>query len=425
MTGFAVPWPPAIDCSRDRLSGTRRCDVAIVGAGLTGLSAAVRLLELDPGLRVAVVEADHVAAGASGRGTGLLGPRIGPALRIARRRYGDDVARAAYLWSVSAVRHVLELVERYQIPCDLTPGSQLIVASDAQEAEEQQLEAAAAQALGLDIELVPPDALPAVAARYASGLRYAPAATLDPAALTDQLARIGEHRGLTIFERSPVRDVRAGLLAVVSTDDGALVADQLVIATNGFGSPGSPAGVMGVRVQAGVTEKLPHAALTELDSLTTEPLIGHGELTPYFRLTPDGRLVVGGGAIQRGAYGSAAARPGRLRAAIRGLSGALASVELDASWAGPIGVTRDGLPVVGRQPGACGVYYAGGCNGHGLAASVCTGALLAQWIVHGQTHAVRALPWLRRRPPWVPGGRLAARLIDSYLAHLTGACDRF
>lgn len=424
MTGLGAPWT-SIDCSRGRLYGARRYDVAIVGAGLTGISAAVQLLELDPDRRVAVIEADHVAAGASGRGTGLLGPRIGPTLRVARRRYGEDVARAAYLWSVSAVRHVRELVERHQIPCNLTPGGQLIVASNAKEAEDQQREADTSRALDLDIELVPGDALPAVAAGYTSGLRYAPAATLDPAALTDRLARIGEQRGLTIFERSPVRSIRLGLLTAITTDDGAAVADHVVIATDAFGSPGSPAGVVGLRVQAGVTEKLPHATLTALASLAEEPLIGHSELAPYFRLTSDARLVVGGGAVQRGPYGSAAPLPGRLRTALRGLSQTLADVELEATWAGPIGVTRDGLPVVGRHRHDPNVYYAGGYNGHGLAASVYTGAWLARWIVHGHGPEDLTLPWMRRKPPWVPGGRLADRILDSYLTRLTSACDRF
>ncbi|WP_211593223.1 FAD-binding oxidoreductase [Microbispora sp. H10836] len=408
---------------RPRLHGPHRCDVAIVGAGLTGLSTAVELLELDPDRRVVVIEADQVAAGASGRGTGLLGPRIGPALTVARRRYGDDVARAAHRWSVSAVRHVLDLVERHRIPCDLTPGGQLVVASGDTAAEEQAREAEAARALGLDIPLVTREALPRIGASYTSGLRYAPAATLDPAALTAHLARIGEQRGLTVFERSPVRDVRPGLLITVVTDHGEVVADHVVIATNAYGGPGAPAGVVGVRVQAGVTEKLPDAVLAALSPLTAEPLIGHGELSPYFRLTSDGRLVVGGGAIRRGPYGSFAPSPGKLRAAVRELSPLLAEVELESAWAGPIGVTRDGLPVVGRHPHDPELYHAGGCNGHGLAASVYHGARLASWIAHGDEHAPRRLPWVRAKAPWVPRGRLVDRALDRYLSHLTAVSD--
>jgi glycine/D-amino acid oxidase-like deaminating enzyme len=422
VNGLGTPWVSTGHTgTRGRLYGTRRCDVAIIGAGLTGLSTAVELLELDPDLRVVVIEADHVAAGASGRGTGLLGPRVGPALSVARRRYGDDVARAVYLWSVSAVRHVLHLVERYEICCDLTPGSQLVVAPDEEAAAEQAREAEAAHALGLEIPLV--QSLPEIAAGYVTGLRYTPAATLDSAALTEHLARIGEQRGLTIFERSVVRDVRPGLLTTVVTDDGAAVADHVVIATNAFSGLRTPAGVVGMRVQAGMTEKLSQATLTALSALVTEPLIGHRELTPYFRLTPDGRLVVGGGAIRQGPYGSMALIPGKLRTAVRELSPVLAEVEIESTWAGPIGVTRDGLPVVGRHPKDPQLYHAGGCNGHGLAVSVYNGAQLARWIVPGDEDGPR-LPWIRPKAPWVPRGRLAARVLDRYLAHLTASSDR-
>ncbi|WP_433549236.1 NAD(P)/FAD-dependent oxidoreductase [Streptomyces sp. CA-294286] len=427
MNGSRTPWASGEDTApRPRLHGRLRCDVAVVGAGLTGLSTAVELLALDPGLRVVVVEADHVAAGASGRGTGLLGPRVGPPLRVARRRYGDDVARAAHLWSLAAVQYVLELVRRHEIACDLTPGSQLVVATDEEAAEEQRREADAAGALGLPVALVERDALPAVAARHLCGLRYGEAATLDPSALTAQLARIGEQRGLTVFERSPVRAVRRGLLTTLSTDGGEIVADHVVMAVNAFGTvPAAPAGVIGVRVQAGATRKLPQEALAALDGLRSEPLIEHGELSPYFRLTPDGRLVVGGGAVRRGSFGSVAPAPGRLRAAVRALSPALADMEIESSWAGPVAMTRDGLPIVGRHREDPGLFHAGGCNGHGLAVSAYNGAHLARWIVLGAGDDMSfALPWVRSKGPWVPRGRLVNRVLDRYLAHLTAAAER-
>lgn len=431
--GYGAPWASGgHPGTRPRLHGTRRCDVAVVGAGLTGLSTAVELLELDPDLRVVVLEADQVAAGASGRGTGLLGPRVGPSLTVARRRYGDDVARTAHLWSVAAVEHVLDLVRRHGISCDLTPGSQLVVARDEKAAEAQRREADAARALGLPVPLVAPvarHALPTVAAGagagsgagYLGGLRYAPAATLDPAALTEQLARIGERNGLTIFERSRVRDIRRGLLTTVATDDGEIVADHVVMAVNAFGAaPGAPRGVVGVRVQAGVTGKLPQEAVAALDGLRTEPLIEHGELSPYFRLTTDGRIVVGGGAVRRGPHGSLAPCPVRLGEAVRALSPALADAEIESAWAGPVAMTLDGLPVVGHHPGDPRFYHAGGCNGHGLAVSVYNGAHLARWIVGGDRHhPSSALPWLRPKAPWVPRGRLVDRVLDRYLAHLT------
>jgi gamma-glutamylputrescine oxidase len=324
---------------------------------------------------------------------------------------------------VDAVRHVMDLVRRHGIACDLVPGSQLIVADETAVAD-QEREADAAAALDVPVAFVAREALPSVAAGYASGLRYGPAATLDPAELTEQLARIGERRGLSIFEGSRVRRIRRGLLSTVTTDDGELVADHVVVAVNAFGgAPGAPAGVVGLRVQAGVTEKLPHEAVGALAGLRTEPLIEHGELSPYYRLTTDGRLVVGGGAVERGSLGSTAPAPGTLRSAVRKLSPLLSGVDLESTWAGPIGMTRDGLPVVGRHPDDPGLYHLGGCNGHGLATVVHNGSLLARWIAAGDDSAPEVLPWLRSKGPWMPRGRLVDRVLDHYLAHLTAASD--
>ncbi|WP_367140569.1 MULTISPECIES: NAD(P)/FAD-dependent oxidoreductase [Streptomyces] len=429
MNSHLVPWAASPEATRPRLRGRQRCDVAVVGAGLTGLSTAVELLSLAPELRVVVLEADRVAAGASGRGTGLLGPRIGPLLHVARRRFGDDVARAAHLWSVAAVRHVLDLVERHRLACDLTPGGQLVVTRDERAAEHQLQEREAAQMLGLPpehVEFAEPDRLPAYAAGSSSGLRYGPAATLDPAALTEQLAHAGERLGLTIHENSQVRRIRRGLLNTVVTDAGELVADHVVIAVNAYGDSlaAAPSGVLAVRVQAGVTPKLSEDQLAELAGLDTEPLIEHGEAAPYFRLTADDRLVVGGGALERGAHGSLAPRPGRLLAAVRALSPALAGVSLDAAWAGPIAVTRDGLPVLGGHRDDPWLHHATGCNGHGLAVTVYHGAYLARRIV-GEDTGPGDVPWLRAHAPWLPRGRVTDRLLDGYLERLAAAAAPF
>ncbi|MFF8725767.1 NAD(P)/FAD-dependent oxidoreductase [Streptomyces sp. NPDC015171] len=425
MTGHLAPWAASPEATRPRLRGRQRCDVAVVGAGLTGLSTAFELLSAAPRLRVVVLEADRVAAGASGRGTGLLGPRVGPALHVARRRFGDETARAVHLWSVAAVRHVLDLVERERLACDLTPGGQLVVARDEREAEHQLREREAALMLGLppdQVEFVGQGRLPRYADRYRSGLRYGPAATLDPAALTEQLAGAGERLGLVIHENSRVRRVRRGLLSTVVTDGGELIADHVVLAVNAYGGSlrAAPSGVLPVRVQAGVTPKLSGEQLAELAGLDAEPLIEHGEVAPYFRLTTDGRLVIGGGALERGAHGALARHPGRLLTAARALSPALAGISLDAAWAGPVAVTRDGLPVLGEHRDDPWLHHATGCNGHGLAISVYHGARLARRIT-GEDTGPDGLPWLRARAPWLPRGRVADRVVDRYLEHLAAA----
>uniref|UniRef100_UPI003F851CD1 FAD-dependent oxidoreductase n=1 Tax=Actinosynnema sp. TaxID=1872144 RepID=UPI003F851CD1 len=126
-----------------------------------------------------------------------------------------------------------------------------------------------------------------------------------------------------------------------------------------------------------------------------------------------------------GALGSAAPAPEALRAAARALSPALRAGALASAWAGPVALPRAGVPVIGQHPDDPRIHRAGGCNGHGLAVSAHNGAHLARWIVHGRQDPLStALPWVRGSAPWIPGGRLAGRVLDRYLARLSSAADR-
>ncbi|MGV9674145.1 NAD(P)/FAD-dependent oxidoreductase [Nocardia sp. NPDC003482] len=402
-------WRAAAGPRRPELTGTRRCRTAIVGGGLAGVSVALHLLAADPGHDVVLLEADRIAAGASGRGTGLVGPRVGPSLRTARRRFGDDLARAAYLDSVRAVSRVGELVARYGVDCAYRPGSQLLVA-DSAAAERLAAEARAAWALGLDVTPVadPPGA-------YRLGIRYTPAATVDPAALTRGLAAVCEGLGLTVFERSPVRAVGTGARIALETPAGALRADRVVFALNAFGGLGGSGGVLGVRVQAGATAPLPEAARAELAGLRDRPILEYGSSAPYFRLTADDRLVVGGGPVRRGVRGRDALDRAWFAPALRRIGVRDSAIAVTDVWSGPIAMTRSGWPVVGSPDDDRSVFVLGGWNGHGLAAAVAGGARIAR-MISGDAAPGPVLPWHRGRAEPMPQHAVAQRVLDRYLA---------
>src|SRR5262249_22609608 len=125
-------------------------------------------------------------------------------------------------------------------------------------------------------------------------------------------------------------------------------------------------------------------------------------LAPYFRTTPDRRLIVGGG---RPAVTPAPARArtwDRLTERLHALHPGLDRVDVVRRWPGRIGMTADGLPVAGRVAGQPDVWYAGGCNGHGLAMSVLHAGYLADAICAGDPDPT--LPWHRDRAPWLPAG---------------------
>ena len=106
--------------------GTLRCDVAIIGAGFAGLSAAVHLLRRRPGASVVVLEAARIGAGASGATTGMLSPGVGQDLPGLIKRLGPGNARALYLATLDAVRDAEQLTRQLAIDCELELCGQLV-----------------------------------------------------------------------------------------------------------------------------------------------------------------------------------------------------------------------------------------------------------------------------------------------------------
>ncbi|WP_405973860.1 FAD-binding oxidoreductase [Streptomyces sp. NBC_00988] len=407
-------------------------DVAVVGAGLVGLSTAYHLAERQPSLDIVVVDARRPAAGASGRGTGLLGPRVGPPVDRAVRRHGPAVARRMHRASVEAVRHVVELCDRLGVPC--ADGEQIVAARSRTGLASLARQAAAYRALDLEVPvLCAADIRRRVDVPYHAGLLHRHTATLDPAALTTALARACVAKGVRLYGGSPLREVRGGdgHRPELVFPHGTVRAPKSVLAVNaGVAGLGLPVGtVLGLEVHAVATEPLGHEA---------RALLGHGglavidavPLAPYFRLTGDGRLVVGGGTALCpdgiGPRRRAVLRVfafHRLEQWLRALHPALAGVEVTHRWAGGIGVTADGLPVVGPVRGRPAVWYAGGCNGHGLAMSVAHGSYLAAALL-GDGDTCELLPWHRSRAPRLPVSGPARPLLRARLAAMDRTARR-
>jgi glycine/D-amino acid oxidase-like deaminating enzyme len=114
---FWVATPDPAPCPP--LDGDARCDVAVVGGGFAGLSAAYHLMRARPDLDIVLLESAGVGSGASGRNTGMLGPRVGGTILDLHRRYGDAEARRLYGLSLEAVEHVKALIAAEGIACEL------------------------------------------------------------------------------------------------------------------------------------------------------------------------------------------------------------------------------------------------------------------------------------------------------------------
>jgi len=402
-----------------------RVDVAVVGAGLAGLSAAYHAKQLTPDRQVAVLEAGRIGAGASGRSTGMVGPGVAQRLSALAQRAGDYAARAFYGASLQAVQATRRLVECERIDCALENGSQLIVARSRADRKRLRADVAVRTRLG-----VPHEALDDRALR--ARLRVTPAdggdgegpaavavpgtALVHPRKLVDGLARAVRARGGLVCEGTRVTRVTGGgsdapvtLTVVRDGRPTTLVARRVVVAAGG-GTPGLGllcGRVLPLHLQVLATAPLPADVRDALGWPGREGVVEASRVFDYFRLTGDDRLVFGGGVPRYGwngqpSPGAEARALARLEVAFHRRFAAvpgLARVPVTHRWTGLIDYVLDGLPTIGAHRGRPGVLHLVGWCGHGLALSVAAGA----WVAAGlDQSAASPLPRLRDRPPLVP-----------------------
>jgi glycine/D-amino acid oxidase-like deaminating enzyme len=411
------PFPPGATIS---------ADVAVIGGGLTGLSAAYHLASAQPGARVVLLEAGALGAGASGRNTGILGPGVGQSLAALVARLGRPAAAALYRSTLEAVADVRALCEREAIACDLQMTGQLLRARSRGDRRRLARQAALMAELELPFERLDDDAaasrlrLPAAPGADEDGpaaLRFARAGLLHPGKLVAGLAARAAARGASLY--TDARVIATGgsdggrRASVAIAGGGTVLADDVVVATAGYTSGlGLLRGrVLPVHLQALATAPLPPEALAALSWSGRESVVEARRIFNYFRLTADDRLVFGG-AAPRYHWGG---RPpaGEAVHLERALRRELASVfprdigidrlPVTHAWSGVIGYTLDALPVLGRDLEQPALVHALGWCGHGVALSVASGAWIARLVFES-----RALdgPWFRGRSPLLPGEAL-------------------
>jgi gamma-glutamylputrescine oxidase len=409
VTDGAGPWGEPIRTTP--LVGAHSAAVAVVGGGLTGLSTALHLLRARPGLDVVVLDAGGLGGGQTGRSTGMLTPGVGQDLPGQVRRFGPELARRMYEATLDAVRAAQALVEAERIECDLHLGGQLIVAHG--EAGRRRLATLERTLTALQLPCEPLDdagrdaAVKLGPALRAPGpgtaaLRLPIAGTLQPLSLVAGLAARVQALGGRIHTDTPV----VALGDRLTLREGTLDAGRVVVAA-GPGAPGlglQRGRVLPMELRACVTAPLSTDALARLGWARREGVIDSRRLFDYFRLSPDGRLVFGGGRPVyrwRGRPGpdapSAKVRAALARDLARAVPGA---PPIEAAWTGRIDYTVDGLPVVGAD--ARGVVHAGGWCGHGIALSLSAGRWAAALALGEAPPVDPTLPWLRPAAPWVP-----------------------
>ena len=403
---------------RAALAGDRDVDVAVVGAGYTGLWTAYYLVVADPGLRVAVVEREVAGFGASGRNGGWCSALFAAGREAVARRAGRDAALALQRAMIDTVGEVGRVAAAERIDADYAKGGTLQLATGPAQVDRIRAAVAADRAGGLSEAdsrwLDAAEAAGRLGAVGVLGAAYTPhCARVQPARLVRGLARAVAARGVAVYERSPVvavqarRDRRA---AEVRTPGGRLRAEVVVRGTEAYTTqlPRLRRALLPVYSLMIATEPLPPAFWDAVGWRGRETVTDGRHLLVYAQRTAEDRIAFGG----RGApyHWGSAIRPDydrdtrvftALTAALHALLPGTWDAAITHRWGGPLGVPRDWHPSVGLDR-ATGLAWAGGYVGDGVGTSNLAGRTLADLILRRDTELTR-LPWVgHRSPPWEP-----------------------
>ena len=352
-----------------------RAAVAIIGGGFTGLSAALTLSRL--GHQAVVLDAQRIGWGASSRNGGAVSGGLKIAGSAAAAALGPDGSRRISEAAAASFPFLETLIAREDIACDYRRTGRFTAAWSA--AHLQAMAAKApflAELTGMAVRTVPESEMRAElnTGYYRGGMVTEAAGAIHPAKYVRGLAQAAARAGATLVSSAAVSAIRReGDGFRLQTSQGELVADAVLMATNGY-TAGGPMPwltrrLLPVASYIIATEPLDPALVRSL--FPTGRVIGDSKsVLNYFRPSPDGTRVIWGGRASFRDVTARQAAPVLARTMAR-VFPALRGVRLSHAWRGNVAFTFDFLPHLGRQDG---IHYAAGCQGSGVA--------MMSWLGH-------------------------------------------
>ncbi|WP_448679952.1 NAD(P)/FAD-dependent oxidoreductase [Pseudomonas nicosulfuronedens] len=387
--------------ARPELQGEVETDVCVIGAGYTGLSTALFLLE--NGFKVTVLEAAKVGFGASGRNGGQIVNSYSRDIDVIERTVGAKQAKLLGDMAFEGGRIIRDRIAKYNIQCDLKDGG-VFAALSAKQMGHLESQKKLWERFGhTQLELMDAKRIREVVGTdsYVGGMLDMSGGHIHPLNLALGEAAAVESLGGVIHEQSPAVKIDRGANPVVHTPQGRVKAKFIVVAGNAY---------LGGLVPELASKSMPCGTQV----ITTEPLSADlaksllpqdycvedcNYLLDYYRLTGDNRLIFGGGVV----YG--ARDPSNIEAIIRPkmlkVFPQLKNVKIDFAWTGNFLLTLSRLPQVGRI--GDNIYYSQGCSGHGVTYTHLAGKVLAE-ALRGQAERFDAFADLPHYP--FPGGRM-------------------
>jgi glycine/D-amino acid oxidase-like deaminating enzyme len=396
----------------DPLTGDVAADLVVVGGGLTGLWAAITAVQEQPGRSVTVLEADHVAAGASGRNGGFVSASLTHGLSHGVATWPDELPQLLELGHRN-LREIDEFLAKERVDAKLRLCGKTAMATRAHEVAALRALHALHEEHGEESTYLTADEVRADvdSPTYLAGLSTPAGGLVHPTAMTTGLRDVALRNGVVLHESSPVLSLeRDSTKMVARTAHGSVRADQIILATNAF----PPllrrirAFVLPVWDHVLATEPLTAEQLSRIGWADNQGLTDAGNQFHYYRRTADDRIVWGGyDAIYYFGNRTDAAREQRdsshrlLAEQFYATFPQLEDVRMSHRWAGVIDTTTRFTPLFGTASGGR-VAYAVGYTGLGVAASR-FGAQVALDLLAGRETERTRLSMVRRRPvPFPP-----------------------
>jgi glycine/D-amino acid oxidase-like deaminating enzyme len=409
------------------VQGDLKVDVAIIGGGYTGMTTAYNLRKDAPGLSVAVLEAEVVGFGASGRNGGFSMTLFGLEPAVTKALFGHQRTVEAHRYMERAVDYVDALVKEHQIQSDYWFPGFLRAATTPGYAKRIQHDLDILTSMGITgIDWIDADRIRAEvdSPRFLGGWWEPRCGLLDPAKQARELKRIALQVGAQVYEETPVSEVQRGDQEfTLSTPGGNVMAKKIVFATNAYSHliPQLKRKQVPAFTHMVVTEPLSEDRLAPIGWKNRQGIEDARNLVHYFRLTIDNRLAMGGSDVSL-AYGGDMAHDlnprifADLERDITWLFPSLKGVQITHRWGGPVSVPVDMAPAIGFLGDPRAVYSLG-CVGHGVSMTHLNGRLLADLVLECKTDLTDVWFVNRRMIPWPPEPfRLAAsQAIRGYL----------
>jgi glycine/D-amino acid oxidase-like deaminating enzyme len=393
------------------LQGKINVDIAVIGGGFTGLMTAYEIKRAEPGLDVALLEAKYIGYGASGRNGSFAMTVVGLGFGTMKMLYGKQFIKDAHTYMERAVDTLDDFILQNELDCDRTRPGFLRVATTPGYIKRLKNDIDLMKSLGFDgIDWIEADQVRSRvnSERYLGALWEPRLVLMNPVKLQREEKRLVQQAGVQVYENTPVLQINSQPKFTLKTQNGEVHCQKIVFATNAYSHFLSPLRhkQMPAFTYMVATEPLSAEQLEPIGWENGEGLEDARNLIHYYRLTPDKRLVMGGGPVGL-VLGSNLDADSNLNAwnhlekHIHFLFPSLRTARITHRWGGPFSVSLQLMPALGYLCDHNAVYSLG-CIGHGVSMSHLNAQVFRDLLLERKTDLTEN-PFVNRRViPWPP-----------------------